>query len=483
MTLRARALRGAAVLTVSQIMGQALAFARNMIITRMLSPDDVGIAATLAITWSLVEMLSDVSIDKLLIQARDGEDSRLQATCQAALVVRGTLLSLLLVCLAWPMAQLFQLPDAVWAFRCMAMAPLLRGFVHLDMTRFQRELRFVPSAVSELVPQLVGFGVVFPLASWLHDFRAVLFCTLIQGLVYLMATHLMASRGYRWAWDAGTVRRIAKFGWPLMINGALVFAVGQGDQMAIGARYPKPDLALWSNAMLLASAPLLILGKVAVSMALPILAKCRDDRALFDSRYELCMQGLAWVAAVVAVPLILGGGAIMALAFGEHYAAGGAFIGVLAAAQACRACRLGVNAAAMSCGDTKNPAITNFARVIGVGIAVVLAARHAPLLQIAGAALVGEVLSLSSGIWRLSALRICGVASSLRATLPLGAAIAAAFALCSLASQAGSVAQQILVSALGVLGISACLLLAFPKLWREVATLVRSLHSVLPHVR
>jgi O-antigen/teichoic acid export membrane protein len=473
LSLRARALRGGAVLTIGQVFGQALAFGRNIIVAQMLSPHDVGVAATLAITWSLVEMLSDVSIDKMLIQAKDGDDVRLQGACQLAMALRGGLLALVLFLLSWPMSALFDLPDQLWAFQCMAIAPLLRGLGHLDMTRLQRDLRFGPSAVADLLPQIVGFLAVIPLAYWLADYRAVLATTLLHAGTYLAASHVMSHRAYRWAWDVSAFRRIAVFGWPLMINGALIFAIGQGDQIAIGASYPKEDLALWANALLLASAPLLVLGKVAVSMALPMLAKCRDDRPTFDSRYELCMQALAWVAALVAIPLILGGGAIMGLIFGPHYAAAGAFVGILAAAQAIRVCRLGVNMAAMSHGETTNPAFANAARLIGVAFAIVAAAQGAPLTTIALAALVGEVASFFAGTWRLHQQGIAGAAQAMLTMLPFAIVLAVAFGI----AESGLVSAPLMSIGAALAGLMigpAVLFFVYPKLRRESRILLRS---------
>jgi O-antigen/teichoic acid export membrane protein len=429
MSLRMSILRGAAVLTVGNVVSQALAFVRNVVIARLISPHDVGIAATLAITLSLVELLADVSIDKLLIQADDGESPRLQAACQAAQAVRGVAQAGMLLLLSWPLARLFDLPSIVWAFQCVAVGPLVRGLAHLDPTRMQRDLKFIPSAVAEVVPQIASLAAVVPLALWLGDYRAVLFATLMQAGLYVLCTHATATRPYRWAWDGVTMKRIVVFGWPLMINGALLFAINQGDRIAIAASYTKDELALWANAMLLASAPLLVLSKVAVSLALPILSKCREDRARFEGRYELCMQGLGWVAAVVAVPLIIGGGAVMGLLFGPAYTAAGAFVGLLAVSQALRVCRIGPTVAALAHGETTNAAWGNAARLVGVIAAMALAFAGSPLVQVAAAAVAGELLSFAVGVLRLQARGLLSAWRSVGPLLPvlavMGVAVAA----------------------------------------------------------
>ncbi len=465
MSLRSSILRGTAVLTAGQVLAQALAFGRNIIIARLLSPHDVGVAATLAIGLSLVEMIADVSIDKLLIQAPDGDDPGLQASCQAANLVRGIVTATVLYCLSWPLAGLFDVTSNVWAFQCVAIGPLIKGLSHLDYIRWQRELRFLPAAGVDLIPQIVSFLLVVPLALWLKDFRAVLFAVLLQAGLYVVCTHALAHRPYRWSWDATAFRRIAVFGWPLMINGALLFAIAQGDRIAIGAAYRKEDLALWANALLLASAPLMLLGRVAVSVALPLLAKCRDDRVQFDSRYELLMQGLAWVAAMVAVPLILGGGAIMELIFGSHYAAAGGFVGILAAAQAVRVCRIGPTVAALAHGETTNAAIGNAARLVGVGAAMALAFNQFPLEAVALAAVGGEILSFGASATRLMHKRLLRMWQS---ALPIAPVLVAMLAGMLVTQQEWiAPAWVIPVALVGGLGVGAALLFPFERLRRE----------------
>ena len=69
MSLRKRILAGFSILAGGQILAQSFALVRNVIIARLISPDDFGIAATFVITVSLFEMISNLAVDQLLVQA------------------------------------------------------------------------------------------------------------------------------------------------------------------------------------------------------------------------------------------------------------------------------------------------------------------------------------------------------------------------------------------------------------------------------
>src|SRR5260370_14054025 len=75
---RSSILRGGSLLAAGQVASQASSFIRNVIIARIISPADFGIAATFATTLSLMEMISYLAGEKLLVQSPDGDDPRLE---------------------------------------------------------------------------------------------------------------------------------------------------------------------------------------------------------------------------------------------------------------------------------------------------------------------------------------------------------------------------------------------------------------------
>ena len=83
-----------------QVVGRSFSFIRNIIIARLISPNDFGIAATFVITVSLLEMISDLAAHRLLVQAKDGNEERFQETAHLLMVVRGAVNAVLLFLLA-----------------------------------------------------------------------------------------------------------------------------------------------------------------------------------------------------------------------------------------------------------------------------------------------------------------------------------------------------------------------------------------------
>ena len=231
--LHKRLLRGGAWLTAGNALSAGASFLRNIIIARLVSVEDFGIVVLLTLTLAVFETISNLSVDRILIQAPDGDDPKLQATAHALQVVRGVFAGIIVFFAAALIASLLKIPHAAWAFQTLALVPVIRSLIHLDTVRFQREMYYKPTFWVDALPQMVSLILAAPLAYWLRDYSVIIWAMLGQVLTQVIVTHYLASRRYLWVWDRNTVLRILAFCWPLLANGLLMFTIFQGDKALI----------------------------------------------------------------------------------------------------------------------------------------------------------------------------------------------------------------------------------------------------------
>ncbi|HLX43616.1 MAG TPA: oligosaccharide flippase family protein [Bryobacteraceae bacterium] len=409
MKLKAKVMKGGLHLSIGQVAMQISSFVRNIILARLISPADFGIAAIFGLSLTMIEVLSNVATEMLLIQAPDGDDPRLQGTAQLIRAARGAGNSLIIFVLAGPLAKLFGVPQATWAFRCLALVPLSRWLFHLDMSRLQRHMRFAPSAISDAGANVFATLITVPLAFWLRDYSAMLWAMVIQVAGSTIASHLLAERRYRWVWDREHWKRMVSFGWPLMINGILLLGIFEGDRLVIGSSqrlFPRSgfsltDLGVYSATFSLTMAPTLFIANISASLFLPLLSTVQGIAAQFQRRYVACLEAVCLAAAVISILFITAGGKLVTLIYGSRYAAASLVIGWLAAMWALRIVRVAPTLAAMALGDTKNTMISNFARSLALIGMAVAAASGAGLVWVAISGFGGEALALIASVWRL----------------------------------------------------------------------------------
>lgn len=417
-------LKGGVFLTAGSVISSACVFVRNVIITHLISLSDYGIASTFGLAMTLLEMASNLAIDRLIVQARDGHASHLIASGHAFQVMRGAIGALVLFLTAGLAARLFGVPHVTWAFQVIALVPLIRSFSHLGTAIQQRDMRFGGSIWIDIGPQLIITLLAAPLALWLRDYRVMLVLILVQVTGSMIVSHVVAEQPYRFAWDRHHVHRMVRFGWPLLLNGVLMFAIFQGDEALIGASKGMENLAWYGVAFSLALAPSLLVLKVLAPFMMPLLARKQDNPAEFERRSLLTVQLCTLAGLLIGLVFVLAGPALLIAVYGRKYAAGATVIGWFGIMQGARIVKSGPAIVAMARGETTNPLIANVVRCIGLVLAVAAVALHEGAIAVAVCGMVGEILGALTAIlllrWRLG-LRIGGM-------LRCAAASAAVFA-------------------------------------------------------
>lgn len=464
------------------LLAQGLAFVRIAILARLLSVEDFGIAATFLITVAFLGMLSDLGIDRLLIQAPKGGERRFQGTAHVVLAARGLALAAIIFLLAEPIGGLFKVPEAIWAFRWLAVVPLVRGFMHSDYRRLEREFRFRAAVLIDVCPQLLIALAVWPIAAWLGNYSAVLWLVIAHAMASVIGSHLVAERPYIWALDRMTMASILSFGWPLLINGLLMFGIFHGDRVIIGSWYSMTELGVYSVAFALLQAPKMLLTKGTSAVLLPLLSRAQDEPGIFEQRYRNGCMVLAVLSGLVAVVLAVSASPLIRLIYGEKYAAVGGFVVWLVLMQAIRLIRVGPTLAAMALGDTQNMMISNIWRTSTLLLAFVAGMMNSDLLWIAAAGCMGEMLALGYSLLRLSHRQHLEVGLALRPAIVAGAWMIIGTVVAAWIGP--DAAWSIVVGAAAALSLGLSFsMLVFPEVRQQLTQAARSARSLLYSAR
>ena len=106
-----------------------------------------------------------------------------------------------------------------------------------------------------------------------------------------LTSHLVAERPYRLVFDRGIMARSLRFGWPLLLNGILMFLAFQGDKLIVGRVMGMEALAIFAMGVTLTLTPTLVLAKSVQNMFLPKLSQLTDAPAF----REIALRALAIV--------------------------------------------------------------------------------------------------------------------------------------------------------------------------------------------
>ena len=377
-----------------QAISYGLSFLRNIILARMLTKADFGLAAFFALTISLIDLNARMGLGRQIVQAPDGGSDSFMRTAHAFQFFIGILSFFLLLCLSYPVAYLLGVPDKTWAFSLISVVPLVRSLNNLDIERKQRNYNFLPSVYTELIPQLIVTAITFPLCYFINDFRVILVLIILKCTFTTLLTHFLSKGKYRWGWNKEIVLNMWSFSWPLLINGLFMYLTQKGDRLIIGYFFSLDELALYSAAVMFVSVPYMLMANISLSIMLPVLSHSQSDAITFSRDYCKCLEISSLIAVISMVPLMLCSENILILVFGNKYSNGGTVLTLLAAACAFRFLRISPATAAMAKADTKNNMFSSILRSTSIIIAGVAIFLFKSIESVAASMLVGEIVAL-----------------------------------------------------------------------------------------
>jgi O-antigen/teichoic acid export membrane protein len=397
-----RILKGASLVSASEMVTQSCSFARNIILARFLTKAEFGVAAMLGMILTLFEMSGKMALGQQVVQSRHGDEPDFVSSVHFTQFAAGTLSGLLILIFSKPLIHLFSGPQYLASVMMLALIPFVTSLNNLDVYHRTRRLSFGPLVLTDVVPQVITTLAAWPLAALFRDYRAVLYLLLGKAFLNASMTHLLAERAYSLRFNSYWLRESLKFGWPLLLSGFVQFGNFQGDSMVVGATYTMSQLGVYSVAMTMAMAPGLTLTRIGASVGLPWLAEVQGEVPRFIGRYRLFAQTMALIGCVTMLGMLFCGEQVVVLLFGEKYAGIGALACWLMAAQSLRILRGVAVIAAMARGDTLNNLLSSSCRLSGLLLAIGVGVLKGSLTWFAVTAIVGEVIALVITVSHLS---------------------------------------------------------------------------------
>ncbi|WP_375262438.1 oligosaccharide flippase family protein [Palleronia sp.] len=372
-------LMNAAFLLVGHAGTAACLLARNLAVAALVPAADYGVAVSFAIAMALVEMGTQIGVPSQIVRSTRGEEADWLAAVHGFEIARGALAAAVLFLAAGPIATFLGATDAAWAFRTLALAPLIRGFHNADIHRQMRASRHGPVILVGLCPAVLALAVVFPLAFWLGDWRIMLVSLVLQEGVALAVSHVLSRRPYRARFEASAWGEVVRFGWPILLQGVVLFAAFQGDKLLVARGLGLETLGLFAMGMTLTLTPALILARSVQSAFLPLLSRssCDTMAAAPVEAGIVAAAGLSVMGAFCLGPLVLP-------ILGPDFAALGGLLAWLAVEQALRVFRCGATTVALASGRAGVSLRADMVRAVGLVPAAIMLWQGGDLRDVVG---------------------------------------------------------------------------------------------------
>lgn len=380
-----------------QILTAIMSLIRNIVIARVLAVDEFGLAATIGIVISFVEMSTVLAFDKYLLKSRFGINNRVVGVTHSLGIIRGAVVALLLFTIAEPVSLYFRVPDKAWMFELLALSPFIRGFLHQNAVVHQKQGSFYRLSQIELIPQLFTTLTIYPASLYFSDATVALYALLLASVGAVIVSHFLASSPFRLYFKKAILLDVLQYSWPLMVTGALMFIVLQGDKVIIGRYYSLQELALVTVLYSLFLMPVLVFSRIVAGVGIPLVARELNLHSGVASR-DFVISIVIIVACLAVAGFNSFGRPVIEFLYGEGYVPEHDMILVVSIIMGLRILRMPVQVFSLAYGDSKNGMYVSVARALALLPSLYLAVNGYDISVILSTGIAGELMGMFIGV-------------------------------------------------------------------------------------
>lgn len=318
-TLREQVMSGMAWQGVGRFTERAIRFAANLVLARLLAPDDFGTFAALLLPLAAVDSLAYLATGPVIIQSKDGSEPRFLQTVFNINCIRGLLLTLLLVPIAPLAAHYFDRPELVYLFLMAAVQPLLASVASPGIHVLAKNMRFARIAGSRVGAAFIGVVAALLLALLTPTAWALMGGQLIGVAAASALSWVIAPIRPSWGIDSDAWKVIRAFAIRALGTPALLMLVAQAPALLLGRLESLEVLGVFSMNVRLAEFPVYITLTVAGAVLIPAYSSLQQDPERLRRAWLKAWAGIGFCAAPAAVLLAWMGDALPATVWGERY--------------------------------------------------------------------------------------------------------------------------------------------------------------------
>lgn len=332
-SLKAKAMRGAFWTMLGYGSQQAIRLGSNLIMTRLLVPEMFGVMAIAQVFLIGLNMFSDLGINSSIVQNKRGDDPQFLNTAWTIQVIRGVLLYLVLILIAYPVALLYEQPILFPILCVLGINSVVMGFQTTGFASADKNLTIGVKTSIELAAQVISVIVMIIWAAFIPSIWALVGGSLAGSIAtVLLGQMLLSTQRHQFILVREHLGEILHFGKWIFLSSIVGFFANQLDKLVLGKLLSMEMLGFYTIAYTLSQLPVVVATHLGNRVMLPVYSKLQDLKReefrvyVFKSRVRL-----AAILLPITLIFMLFGEQIVDFLYDDRYRSAGWMTEILSA--------------------------------------------------------------------------------------------------------------------------------------------------------
>lgn len=256
---------------------QGISFIIQIILARILSPDDYGVLSVMIIFTTLANVFIQTGFNTALIQNKDVTEEDYSSVFWISIIM-AFLIYVLLFVIAPIIADFYDMPTIVKPFRVLSLVLFPGSLNSIQLAKVSKELDFKQVFRSNIGAILVSglLGIILAYLGW--GVWALVLQYLSNVIIACIVMHFTVGWTPKLAYNFKRVKSLLSFGWKILLS-SLIDALYQDlSSLVIGKKYSSSMLGFYNRGK---QFPQFFIGAIngaVQSVMLPAMARKQDDR-------------------------------------------------------------------------------------------------------------------------------------------------------------------------------------------------------------
>lgn len=271
-------MRGGAALAAGSFFERGLRFVVNMILARLLAPEQFGLMALVLAAIGLFETLTEMGIEQAVVQNKLGETNAFLNVAWWFSGIRGIALYGIGVIAAPYVAVFYAEPGLTSLLRVAFLTMLFQGLTNPGLYVLQKRLQFGRYVWIVQGSALLGTLICLVMSLQIHNVWALVVGLVAQSVFRCVGSFLFCPFQLEFRFDRSSWNELFRFSRGMAGLPLLTYLFMQADIFVLGRLVNKELLGYYAMAMTLSQIPLMLFTKIINPMMLPVFSKMQDQK-------------------------------------------------------------------------------------------------------------------------------------------------------------------------------------------------------------
>jgi len=300
-SLRNKAIHGIAWSTIERFSVQGIQFVIQIIMARILGPEDYGIIAILVVFLAIFQVFVDSGFSSALVQKHDRSEVDYSTVFYFNIGI-SIIFFLILFFMAPFVARFYEAPILIPVARVVAFNLLINAFAVVPRVRLMVLIDFKTQAKVSFIAVVIGGATGIWMVYAGYGIWALVFQSLLNNGINTFLLWALSRWMPLWVFSIGSFKSLFSFGSKILLSSLLGTIFGNLYALVIGRKFTVQELGFYSRADQFVQFPLASITNIITRVALPIMCEEQNNDFFLKSIFSKFLR----LSIYFVFPLMIG---------------------------------------------------------------------------------------------------------------------------------------------------------------------------------